>query len=236
MTIKQETAPYRRTATVVGLVYLAGFVVGIAGNTMIQSVLGAPNRLAAVSTSSMTVAIGAVLWLMAVAGDTAHGILMLPVLRPHSERMAFGYLATRIVDAVFIAIMVLLILIQIPLASEYAKAAAPVALVLQGLSTVLVQARMYAYEIGMSALGFAGLMLCYTLYRGKLVPGWLAIWGLAGYAIILCGMVSAIVGSGLADISAIPGGLWEVFVGVWLIFKGFSPSGFTTESGKAGTS
>lgn len=229
MTIKQEAAPYRTTARVVGVVYLAGFVVGIAGNMMILSVLDAPNRLSAVSASSMTVAIGAVLWLMAVAGDTAHGILMLPVLSQHSERMAFGYLAARIVDAVFIAVMVLLILLQIPLASEYLKAAVPVAASLQALSTVFFDARLYAYEIGMGALGFAGLMLCYTLYRGKLVPRFVSIWGLVGYAIILCGMVSAIMGSGLADMSAIAGGLWEVFVGVWLIVKGFSPSGFVAE-------
>jgi hypothetical protein len=71
---------YRTTARVVGVVYLAGFVVGIGGNILIQSILGAPNHLSTVSASSMTVAIGALLWLMAVAGDTAHGVLMFPVL------------------------------------------------------------------------------------------------------------------------------------------------------------
>ena len=59
-------------------------------------------------------------------------------------------------------------------------------------------------------------------YRAKLIPRPLAIWGLAGYAIILCGMLSEIMGSGLGLASSIPGGLWEVFMGVWLIAKGFS--------------
>jgi hypothetical protein len=233
MTIGQETSPYRTTARVVGVVYLAGFVVGISGNAIIQSVLGVPNYLSTLSASSTTVAIGAVLWLMAAAGDTAHGILMLPILRQRSERMAYGYLGTRIIDAAFIALMVLFILLQIPLAGEYLKATAPVALSLQALSTVLLSARLYAYEIGMSALGFAGVMLCYTLYKAKLVPRWLAVWGIVGYAIILCGMVSAIMGSGLGDLSAIPGGLWEVFVGVWLIAKGFNPAGFVSEQAGA---
>jgi hypothetical protein len=73
----------------------------------------------------------------------------------------------------------------------------------------------------MISLGLGGLMLCYTFYITKLVPQWLALWGIVGYASIFCGMVSAIMGSGLGDVSSIPGGLWEVFIGVWLIVKGF---------------
>jgi len=213
----------------VGVVYLAGFVVGIGGNILIQSILGAPNHLATVSASSMTVAIGALLWLMAVAGDTAHGVLMFPVLKQHSERIAFGYLAARIVDAVFIAVMVLFLLLQIPLGSEYLKAAASNTFYLQALSTVSVQASQYAYAIGMSAVGLAGLMLNYVFYRTKLVPRVVAVWGLVGYAILLCGMVSEIPGSGLGLYSSIPGGLWEVFIGVWLIAKGFSSSPVRSE-------
>jgi hypothetical protein len=223
---------FRTTARIVGVVYLAGFVVGIAGNELIQSVLGVPNHLSTISANSMTLAFGAILWLMAVAGDTAHGVLMFPVLKEHSKRMALGYLAARIVDAVFIAIMVLFVLLQIPLGSEFLKTAIPGTYYLQALSNVSVQASQYAYQIGMSALGLAGIMLCYTLYRAKLVPRGVAIWGLAGYAIIFCGMVSEILGSGLGLVSSIPGGLWEVFMGVWLIVKGFNSSSIASESVK----
>ena len=230
MTTKEEMNPYRTTAIIVGVVYLAGFVVGIGGEILIQPILGAPDRLSTISANSMTIAIGAILWLMAVVGDAAHGVLMFPILKQHNERIAVGYLAARIVDAIFIAIMVLFILIQIPLGSEYLKAAAPDAFYLQALSTVFVQANQYAYQIGMSTLGLAGLMLCSALYRAKLVPRWLAVWGLVGYAIILCGMVSEIMGSGLGLVSSLPGGLWEVFIGVWLIAKGFNASAFVPQA------
>jgi len=223
---------YRTTARVVGMMYIAGFVVGIGGNVMIQSVLGAPDPLATISANSMTVAIGAILWLLAVIGDAAHGVLMFPILKGYSERMAIGYLAARIVDAIFIAIMVLFILVQIPLGSEYLKAAASDASQLQALGALFAQAQLYAYEIGMSALGVSGLMLCYTLYKAKLVPRWLAVWGLVGYAVLLVGMGSAIMGSGLGDLSSYLGGLWEVFIGVWLIAKGFSSSAFVSKSAK----
>jgi len=202
---------------------------------LIQSILGAPNHLATVSANSMTVAIGALLWLMAVVGDAAHGVLMFPILKRHSERIAVGYLAARIVDAVFIAIMVLFILIQIPLGSAYVQAAVPDTSALQALSTVFAQAQLYAYEIGMITLGISGLMLCSTLYKANLVPRWLAVWGLLGYATILVGMVSAIMGSGLGDLSSLPGGLWEVFMGVWLIVKGFNASAFVPQAPRTST-
>src|SRR6476619_3794983 len=188
MTTKAAMNPYRTTARVVGVVYLAGFVVGIVGIMLIQSVLGAPDHLATVSANSMLLAFGAILWLLAVVGDAAHGVLMFPILKPHHERIAIGYLAFRIMDAVFIAIMVLFVLLQIPLGSAYVQAAVADVSALQSLSTVFAQAQLYAYEIGMIALGISGLLLCSTLYRAQLVPRWLAVWGLLGYAIILCEM------------------------------------------------
>jgi len=80
----------------------------------------------------------------------------------------------------------------------------------------------HAYAIGMGALGLTGVVFCYTLYGARLVPRPLSVWGVAGYGIIFCGMVSEFFGSGLGLASSIPGGLWEVFTGVWLITKGFS--------------
>lgn len=219
--------PYRTTARIVGAMYIAGFIVGIGGEILIKSVLDTPNHLSLLPARYMTVALGAVLWLLAVAWDALHGVLMFPILKKFNERIAIGYLAFRIMDATFIAIMVLFILLQIPLAREYLKAVESNTPLFQSLSTVISQGQQYAYNIGMATLGVAGLLLCYTLYRSRLIPNVLAIWGLVGYAIILLGMLSEIMGSGLSLMSSLPGGLWELFIGFWLIFKGFNASAFT---------
>jgi hypothetical protein len=193
-----EHTPYRGTARVVGLVYLVGMVVGIGGNFLIGAAREGPDRLGTAGPS-MLLALGVVLWLCAVLGDAAHGVLMFPVLAQHSQPMALGYLAARIVDAVLVAVMALLILAPIPLGQEY------------------------AYEFGMTALGVAGLILCSVLYRTSLIPRPLAGWGLLGYAILLGGSVLQILGFDLRSLHAVPGGLWEVVTGVWLIARGFGP-------------
>src|SRR5437879_2279051 len=97
----------RTTARIVGGLYLGGMVVGIGGNGLIQSILAAPDHLSIVPASSMLLAIGAMLMMLASVWDAAHGILMFPVLKQHSERLACGYLGYRIVDAVFVALWIL---------------------------------------------------------------------------------------------------------------------------------
>ena len=227
----ERTNTYRTTARIVGAMYLAGFVVGITGIVLIQSVLGAPDHLAALPANSMLLAFAAVLWLMAAAWDAAHGVLMFPILKQHnSERIAVGYLGFRIMDGLIIAIMVLFVLIQIPIGSEYVNAGASDASYLQALSNVFMQAQLDAYNIAMTTLGVSGLILCYSFYKSKLVPRILAVWGLVGYAVILCGSVAEVIGFNLQTIHAIPGGLWEVFIGVWLIVKGFNPAAFASDS------
>src|SRR5215211_4618318 len=104
---------FRTTARVIGVIYLAGMAIGIPANLLVLSILTGPDHLSTIAASSMLLATCVVFWLCTVAGDAAHGVLMFPVLKQHSERSAVGYLAARIIDATFIAVMALFILVQI---------------------------------------------------------------------------------------------------------------------------
>lgn len=212
----------QKIAKAVGILFLAGMVAGVTGNIFIQSILSAPDPLSTISANSMKLAIGAMLMLITSAWDATHGILMFPVLKPHSELIALGYLSFRIVNAVFLAFQVLFILLQIPLGDEYLKAGTPDPSYLQALSTQFIQVNLYAYQIAMIFVGLACVLMCYILYRAKLVPRFLAVWGFIGYATILCGSLLEVMGFDLRLLHTIPGGLWELFIGVWLIVKGFN--------------
>jgi len=212
---------YRTTARIIGGIYLAGMVIGIGGNVVVQSLLNAPGGPATIAASSTLLALGVIAWLAAAVGDAVHGVLMFPVLRRHSERSAVGYLAARIADALLIAVMALLIVVQIPIGARFLDAGTADTTYLQAASAVLSEANLYAYEFAMISLGVAGLILCSAFLRTGLIPRALAVWGLVGYAVILCGSVLQVLGFELYSIQALPGGLWEVFVGVWLIVKGF---------------
>lgn len=216
---------YRTTAIVVGTLYILGFVVGIAG-----SMLGTPGQLETVSARSMMIAIGALLWVIAAAGDAAHGVMMFPILKQNNERIALGYLSARLAEAAIIAVSALFILLQIPLSVEFLKASASEISYLQSLSTLFAQSQAYTYQIGMVALGMAGLTLCYGFYRAKLVPQFFIIWGFIGYVSFLIGSMLEILGFNLQLLHTLPGGLWEISIGIWLIVKGFNSAAFVSES------
>ncbi len=218
---------YRTTAKVVGALYILGFVVGIAG-----SVLGTPGQLDTVSARSMMIAIGALLWVIAAAGDTAHGVMMFPILKQNNERIALGYFGARVVEAAVIAISALFILLQIPLGVEFLKASTSEIPYLQFLSVLFIQSQAYSYQIGMVALGMAGLTLCYGFYRAKLVPQLFVVWGFIGYVSFLLGSMLEVLGFNLQLLHTLPGGLWEMSIGVWLIAKGFNSAAFASESAK----
>ena len=218
---------YRTTAKVVGALYILGFVVGIAG-----SVLSTPGQLDTISAKSMMIAIGALLWVLAAAGDAAHGVMMFPILKQNNERVALGYLSARLVEAAVIAVSALFILLQIPLGAEFLKASTSEIPYLQSLSTLFIQSQAYTYQIGMVALGMAGLALCYGFSRAKLVPQAFVIWGFIGYVSFLLGSMLEVLGFNLQLLHTLPGGLWEMSIGVWLIAKGFNSAAFVFESAK----
>jgi hypothetical protein len=223
--MEKKVNTYRTTAIVVGTLYILGFVVGIAG-----SALGTPGQLDTVSARSMMIAIGALLWVIAAAGDAAHGVMMFPILKQNNERIALGYLSARLIEAAIIAISALFILLQIPLGVEFLKASPSETSYLQSLSTLFAQSQAYTYQIGMVALGMAGLTLCYGFYRAKLVSQFFIVWGFIGYVSFLIGSMLEILGFNLQLLHTLPGGLWEMSIGVWLIVKGFNSAAFVSKS------
>lgn len=206
------------TSRAVGALYVLGFIVGIAG-----SIMGTPGPLESVVSRRATIACGALLWVVAALGDAAHGVLLFPLLKRSDERLALGYLGARLVEAAVVAVSALFTLLQIPLSVVFkATVAAAELFQLQVWNKMLLSAQEYAYQVGMIALGAAGLTLTIGLYRSKLLPRSLSVWGFLGYVCFLVGSMLEVLGMKLQLVHTLPGGLWEISVGIWLMIKGFS--------------
>jgi len=153
------------------------------------------------------------------------GVLFFPILEKHGKRTALGYLATMIVEVVFLSLGALALLMIVPLGQHAAEDWA------KGLGSLLVQSNTMAYQIGEAVLGFGALFLCALLFRTRLIPGWLAISGLIGYACLMTGSIAEILGihigliAGLPPLT-IPGFFFELVLPFWLIIKGFRPEAY----------
>lgn len=78
-----------------------------------------------------------------------------------------------------------------------------------------------AYTTAMILLALGSLGFCWGLWKAAVVPAWLALWGLVGYAIFGAGMIAqARDMESLGYILMVPGALFEVVFGLWLMIRG----------------
>ena len=82
--------------------------------------------------------------------------------------------------------------------------------------------------LGFIAFGLGTLTLNYALFRTRLVPRWISVFGLLAGASILAARVMVIAGlelsSTIVTIMDAPIFVEEMVVAVWLIVKGFNAS------------
>ncbi len=189
----------RRTARIVGVLFLAGFLSYGVGNLIATGNV----RSADGSGSTVLLVTGAALMLLNSAFVIGIGVLMFPILRPHNKDIAAGYVGTRVFEGVVLAIGVVTLIV---LTGERAK----------DVNAVF-------YSVAEVGLGIGSLFFCALLFRTGLVPRFLAVWGFIGYACFAGGNLLELFGvAGAGLVGAIPGGLFELTFGVWLIARGFA--------------
>src|SRR3954449_1775003 len=189
----------RRTARIVGVLFLAGFLAYGVGSLIATGIVNSGDR----SGSTALFVTGVALMLLNSALVIGIGVLMFPILRAHNKPIAGGYLGTRIFEGVVLAIGVVSLI------------------VLTGSSAI--HANAVFYNVAEAGLGIGSLFFCALLFRTGLVPRFLAVWGFIGYACFAGGTLLELFGvAGAGLVGAIPGGLFELTFGIWLIARGFA--------------
>src|SRR3954453_1466220 len=149
----------RRTARIVGILFLAGYLTYGVGNLIATGIVDSADR----SDSTALFVAGIALMLLNSALVIGIGVLMFPILRAHNKAIAAGYLGTRIFEGIGLAIGV-------------------VSLIVVADSAAAIHANSVFYNVAEAGLGIGSLFFCALLFRTGLVPRFLAVWGFLGYA------------------------------------------------------
>lgn len=210
----------------IGALFLAGFAVYGVGFGMVNSVIDAPDFLSTISAHQTTLILGAFLMLLNTFVDVGKGVLFFPIVENYGKRTALTYLSALIVQVVFLDLGAFFLLMLVPL-GQYAVNAGGASLEwATALGTLLTQSNTIAYQIGQATLGVGAIFLCVLLFRTRLLPRFLAAWGVIGYVLHAAGAIAEIFGLPISLYLLIVGGLFEVVVAFWLIFKGFQPEAY----------
>ena len=215
----------RTTATVVGSLFLAASICGVAGLYLQESVVGGGDYLTAAAAHSHRLATGVLLQLVMGVTVVSIALAIYPVLRRRTERLAIGYVVARALEAVVYLVGATGLLALVTVSEEYVAGGG------EGFAAVgrlIVAERDWAGHAVLDAAVFSlgALVINTALHRSRLVPRWLSAWGLAGAATYLAAGV--LVMYGLEPLSTpqvaleAPLGLQELALAAWLIAKGFT--------------
>jgi hypothetical protein len=215
---------HRGTAISVGVLFVIASVTAIVGGSLILPI---EDGLASAGAAETEIAAGVILELVLVLSVVGIAALLYPVLRPHGEGLALGYVAVRILEGALLlaAAMGARIVLGLALGEPTADA--------ETQAGVALAVREWTYLAGsLLFFGVSATILYSLLYRGRLVPAWLSLWGLIGGILVLA--LGAVEVGGIAvpgevhGLLVAPIGLNEMVLAIWLIVRGFDPRGVRT--------
>lgn len=224
---------HRKTAVIVGIFFITATVAGLLG-AVFSAPFQAQEYLSAIYENANQVKLASLFVLIMGIAVAGISIAMSPILRKQNRGLALGYVGARLLEGVMYIITVFSWLLLIVLSEDFIAAGAPAASHFQSMGNLLLSVSNWAGHVILDvAVMSVGALIFYSLlYRTKLVPTWLSIWGLIGAPLWLSAGLLAMYGhdptSTLPVILNLPIAVNEMVLAVWLIVKGFDRSAIST--------
>lgn len=219
----------QKTAKIVGALFLIAMAASLFGGSIVNSIISSSNYFTSSADNKLQLLTGVLLELINGIAVVGIGVLMYPILKKYNERMALGYLCFRVIEAVFCCSIVITPLALIKLSQEHLKAGALDAQYLQASGSLLIAVRAGISDLLIPVFFCLGAGLFYSLlYKSRLLPRLISGWGIIAVILIFAmNMIilfqTAILNAGILMALALPMILNEIFLGIWLIVKGFNP-------------
>jgi len=228
----------RKTAIIVGVLFLAGYVGIFVGDAISGPFLKAPDYLSVIFPNKTRVIIGMLVEvLLNDVPVVGIGVMLFPILRKHNEGIALWYAGIRIVESVTLIVGTISALSLITVSQDYIAAGAADALYYQASGALALAVRHWAADVMLAVFFIIGALILYSiLFKSKLVPRFISIWGLISTASLIAANVIHVPdltkGFHPGQILYFPIMLSEVLLAIWLIVKGFNPSVIASGSAK----
>jgi hypothetical protein len=220
----------RKTAAVVGVLFILGTVPALLSLPLALNTVSAPDRLTAISTNEgQMVIFTAVKFIMGIA-CAGIGLALYPILKKYNEGLAFGAAGFRVIEGAVDVVGALLYVVLLALSQEFVKAGAPASSYFQTADVVINAGIGWFRDAAMLLpFGIGALMYYIVFYQYRLVPRWLTVWGLVGITLII---ISALLvmfhllppAATIVIALNMPILPQELVLAVWLIAKGVNPS------------
>lgn len=213
----------RRIAWAVGALFIASNITFLLGAfVLVEPILGAADYLTLASAQRTQLVAGALLELVNAVFYIGIAVLMYRILRQRFPVMALWYVCFRVIEFVMQSLSDISALSLLGLSEEVVGSGAAESSYLAAGSLLLAQ-RAWAFQMVTVALVLGALVFYTMLYRSRLVPRFISVWGLIGAIGVLATALLEMFGVSPGPLEFL--GLLmlanELFLGIWLIVRGF---------------
>jgi hypothetical protein len=233
---KVPTDPLRRTAMIAGGLYLLTFASSIPARFFfLDPVLSDPGYIVGPGADTR-VLVGGLLDIINALACIATAVVLFRVVKRQSEKLALGFVTSRLLEAAIISIGVVSLFAVVTLRQDLAGTAGADEASLVTVGSSLVAVYEWTFLFGPNVLAAVNALLLGTLmYRSGLVPRAIPLMGLIGAPLLLASVTGIVLGThdldaGLHVLAAAPIFVWELSLGVYLVVKGFKPSPVTARA------
>jgi Domain of unknown function (DUF4386) len=225
----------RKVAIIAGILFIVATVTNIASLPFLGSI-SSPYYLTDIATNANQVLTGILLVIIGAFASASIAITFYPVLRKYSQRLSLGAVSFRLIEAVLYIISAIGLFLLLNLSQQFVNSGATNVAGYQTFGTLLLSGYHWVgFVIAPLPFALGALMYYYIFYRTRLIPRWLADWGLA--AVALCALSSLLAMFNIFPpfsttqiVLDIPIGVQEMVLAVWLIIKGFNMSSLQRET------
>jgi len=237
-----DTTSARKSAIWVGVLWIMATAFPVSSIVAWAALDDGEGILANAATHENQLIAWALLNLVGAVAAAGVAFMFYPVLSRVAETavekgLALWYVGTRITESGAYLVAMLATWAFLPLSRDFAAAGAPDASHFQTSGAVLRSTSDLALTLAQSVFAIGAVMLYCLLFRSRLVPRWLSLWGLVAAPLFLVASLSLLwtgdPNSTLANVLFVPLAVQELVLAVRLIVKGFDAAALTPGSATA---
>jgi hypothetical protein len=220
--------PTRRAATIVGWLFIVTYVTSISAKVWFYPPLFDGTYVTGPGQDTR-VLWGAFAECILIIANIGTATALYTVVKHRYPNLGLSFIASRIMESVFIGVGVLSVLTVVTLRQDYAGSDSQAGLAAVGDAFLAMQEWTFnlgpAFVVGVGN----GVILGWMMWRTGLVPRRLAVLGLVGGPFIIATGSAAVLGliepgGVVQNLSAAPEFFWELGLGIYLVVKGFRTS------------
>jgi len=221
----------QKQARLFGVLFILTFLTSIPAVLLFQPVLDDPAGYISGGGKDSQIYLGAFLEFLLILANVGTAVVLYPIAKRQNKTLAIGFVGARIIESVFIAVGIIVVLGLVSLRQDSPDSAD------LAVSLAALKDWTFLFGPGLVVPIGNGLILGYLMYRSGLVPRWMPLLGLIGGPLLLVANLGELFEwwdtSSAIGLAVAPEFVWELSLGIYAAVWGFRRSAPILSAGES---